>query len=212
MILTKASFLVVRLVDILFITKQPAYKHMKKTIILSMLICLLTLGAKAQKFRGLDKSPRDIAYYPDHFAHDRKDGQKALIKVAYSRPFLNGREIFGKKEPYGKVWRLGADESTEIKFYQDATFGGKKVKAGTYSMFAIPGEKEWTIILSSDVDYWGAYKYKEANDVLRTTVPVSPKPAAPIENFSIVFTGDKADKAVMALGWENTVVEVPVTF
>ncbi|MEW9503511.1 DUF2911 domain-containing protein, partial [Jeotgalibacillus marinus] len=60
------------------------------------------------------------------------------MKVSYSRPFLNGREIFGKKEPYGKVWRLGADESTEIKFYQDATFGGKKVKAGTYSLFAIP--------------------------------------------------------------------------
>jgi hypothetical protein len=184
---------------------------MKKLLTLS-LITLIAISAQAQKFRGLDKSPRDIAYFPDHFAHDRKDGEKALIKVSYSRPFLNGREIFGKKEPFGKVWRLGADESTEIRFYQDATFGGKKVKAGTYSMFAIPNEKEWTVILSSDVDYWGAYKYKQENDVLRVTVPVSPKPAVPIENFSIVFTGEKPDKAVMALGWESTVVEVPITF
>jgi hypothetical protein len=177
-----------------------------------VLLVVAACGAHAQKFRGLDKSPRDIAYFPDNFAHDRKGDQKALIKVSYSRPFLNGREMLGKKEPYGKVWRLGADEATEIKFYQDATFGGKKVKAGTYSVFAIPGEKEWTVILSSDVDFWGAYSYKEANDVLRTIVPVSPKPAAPIENFSIVFTGDKPDKAMMAMGWETTVVEVPITF
>jgi len=66
--------------------------------------------------------------------------------------------------------------------------------------------------LNSDVDYWGAYKYKEASDVARVTVPVSAKPAELIENFSIVFTGDSANKAVMALGWENTVIEVPITF
>jgi len=185
---------------------------MKKTIFLSLMLTIAALGTQAQKFKGLDKSPRDIAYYPDAFAGKRKDGEAALVKVSYSRPFLNGREMFGKKEPFGKVWRTGADESTEIKFYKDATFGGKKVKAGTYSLFTIPGEKEWTVILSSDVDYWGAFKYKEANDVARVTVPVSPKPTAPIENFSIVFTGDTPDKAVMALGWENTVVEVPITF
>ena len=185
---------------------------MKKSFFLSLVLIIIALGANAQKFRGLDKSPRDVSYFPDNFAHDRKDGDKPLVKVTYSRPYLKGREIFGKLEPYGKVWRVGADESTEIKFYQDATFGGKKVKAGTYSLFAIPGEKEWTLILSSDTDYWGAYKYKEANDVLRTTVPVSAKAAAPLENFSIVLTGEKTDKATMALGWDTTVVEVPITF
>ncbi|MHA4738361.1 DUF2911 domain-containing protein [Dyadobacter sp. MSC1_007] len=184
---------------------------MKKNIFLGLLLTIIAFGANAQKFRGLDKSPRDIAYFPDHFAHDRKDGEKALVKVSYSRPYLQGREIFGKKEPYGKVWRLGADESTEIKFYQDATFGGKKVKAGTYSMFAIPNEKEWTIILSSDLDYWGAYKYKEANDVVRVTAYVK-KAEAPIENFSIVFEKISDNSAKMFMGWENSVVEVPVSF
>lgn len=184
---------------------------MKKNIFLALLMMVIAFGANAQKFRGLDKSPRDIAYFPDHFAHDRKEGEKALVKVSYSRPFLNGREIFGKKEPYGKVWRLGADESTEIKFYEDATFGGKKVKAGTYSLFAIPGEKEWTIIISSDVDYWGAFKYKEANDVLRVTAPVK-NADAPIENFSIVFEKVSDKQAKMYMGWEKTVVEVPVSF
>jgi len=184
---------------------------MKKNIFLLLLLTLVTLAAQAQKFRPLDKSPRDIAYFPDHFAHDRKEGEKPLIKVSYSRPYLKGREAFGKLEPYGKVWRTGADESTEIKFYQDAKIMGKPVKAGTYSLFTIPGEKEWTIILSSDLDYWGAYKYKEGNDVLRVTAPVK-KSDAPIESFSIVFEKASDNAAKMFMGWETTVVEVPVTF
>lgn len=184
---------------------------MKKAFILCLTLLIVAFAAQAQKFRPLDKSPRDIAYFPDHFAHDRKDGEKALVKVSYSRPYLKGREAFGKLEPYGKVWRTGADESTEIKFYQDATFGGKKVKAGTYSLFSIPGEKEWTVILSSDLDYWGAYKYKEANDVLRVTVPVK-NAEAPIENFSIVFEKVSDTSAKMFMGWASSVVEVPVSF
>jgi hypothetical protein len=184
---------------------------MNKKILLSLTFMIVAFAAQAQKFRPLDKSPRDIAYFPDHFAHDRKDGDKALVKVSYSRPYLKGREIFGKLEPYGKVWRTGADESTEIKFYQDATFGGKKVKAGTYSLFSIPGEKEWTIILSSDLDYWGAYKYKEGNDVLRVTAPVK-SAETPIENFSIVFDKVSDTSAKMFMGWASSVVEVPISF
>lgn len=184
---------------------------MKRLTIFICLLAICSVAANAQKFRPLDKSPRGIAWYPDHFAHDRKEGDKALVRVLYSRPAANGREIFGKLVPFEKVWRAGADEATEIKFYQDATIGGKKVKAGTYALFTIPGEKEWTIILSSDLDYWGAYKYRESADVLRVTAPAT-KAAAPIENFSIVFekVSDKAAK--MYLGWASTVVEVPISF
>lgn len=185
---------------------------MKKLFSVSLLLVIIAFASQGQTLRGLDKSPRDLAYYPDNFAHDRKDGDKALVRVSYSRPFMNGREIFGKIVPYGKVWRVGADESTEIKFYQDATIAGKKVKAGTYSLFAIPTEKDWTIILNSDLDYWGAYKYKEANDVVRVTVPSLVNKNAPFENFVIQFVGGKANEAVMVLGWDKTVVEVPVTF
>jgi hypothetical protein len=185
---------------------------MKKTAFLLVLTTLLAFGASAQKFRGVDKSPRDVAYFPDNFAHDRKDGDKALVKVNYSRPFAKDREIYGKLEPYGKVSRLGADESAEIKLYQDATIGGKKVKAGTYSLFAIPGENEWTIIISSDVDYWGAYKYKEANDVVRVTAPVTNKSNDHVENFSIQFKDAGAKAATMMIGWSTTVVEVPFKF
>ncbi|QRR03651.1 DUF2911 domain-containing protein [Dyadobacter sandarakinus] len=181
---------------------------------LSFFACMLLLtvnAALAQQFRPVDKSPRGIAWYPDHFAHDRKEGDKALVKVVYSRPGANNREVFGKLVPYGKVWRTGADEATEIRFYQDATFGGKKVKAGSYSLFTIPGEKEWTIILNADLDYWGAYKYRESADVLRVTVP-SKTTTTPVENFSVVFDKGTGKETKMYLGWATTVVEVPISF
>ena len=183
---------------------------MNKSTLIYCLLSLMTLGAYAQGFRAVDKSPMDYAYFPDHFAHDRKDGEKALVRATYSRPSKNGREVFGKLVPYGKVWRTGANENTEIKFYQDATIQGKKVKAGTYSLFTIPGETEWTVILNSDLDYWGAFKYNQANDVMRFTVPAKKSTDAPLENFSINFP--KGNDAVMRLGWDNTVVEVPITF
>ncbi|MEQ8417664.1 MAG: DUF2911 domain-containing protein [Imperialibacter sp.] len=184
---------------------------MKKTLLFISFISLIAFSSQAQDFRGTDKSSMDMAYYPDNFAHDRKGSDEALVRVIYSRPKKNDREIFGKLESYGKVWRTGANENTEIKLYKDATVAGKKLKAGTYSLFTIPGESEWTIIFSSALDYWGAYSYKEDKDVLRVTVP-SKKVADTIEYFSIVFAKSGTNGATMSLGWDKTVVDVPFTF
>jgi len=184
---------------------------MKQANIILILFCLAAFPASAQSLRGIDKSPLDIAYFPDNFAHDRKEGQKALVKVVYSRPARNGRDIFGSLVPYGKVWRTGANENTEITFYQDATVGGKKVKKGTYSLFTIPAADSWTIILNSDVDRWGAYSYNEKNDVLR----VNAKPEsreADVENFTIQFAGTDNRSGTMNLAWDKTLVSVPVSF
>ena len=169
------------------------------TAVLFCLISLLLTEAQAQKFEELDKSPMDIAYYPNNFAHDRKFAPKligdspALVRITYSRPAKKGREVFGKLIPYNEVWRAGANESTEIKFYKDVMIQGKSIKAGTYSLFAIPTASEWTLILNRDLDYWGAYSYNKANDVLRVTVPVK-KSESLIENFSIQLTkGNEKD-------------------
>jgi hypothetical protein len=184
---------------------------MIKKILLFFVIALCGDKVQAQTFRKVDKSPLDYAYLPDHFAHDRKDGEKAIVRVTYSRPSKNDREIFGKLVPYGKVWRTGANENTEIKFYQDVELGGKKVQAGTYTLFTIPGEKEWTVILNKELDYWGAYKYNEKSDVLRVTVPSTTLNEA-LENFSIQFEGKGEKQAVMKLGWDKTLVEVPIIY
>ena len=183
-----------------------------KTSLTILLLSTLTYGVSAaQSFRTTDKSPMDMAYYPDHFAHDRKEGEKAIIRVTYSKPVKNGREIFGKLVPYDKVWRTGANEATEIKFYQDVDFGGKKVKAGSYSLFTIPGEKEWTVILNSDLDYWGAYKYNQKNDVIRVPATVSSL-SEPLESFSIQFEGKSEKQGVMRIAWDTVVAEVPFSF
>ncbi len=173
---------------------------MKKTILLLALAfaCAFATEATAQKFSDIDKSVHDIAYYRT------KRGAPAIVKVVYGRPLKKGREIFGSLVPFGKVWRTGANEATEIKFFKDITFGGEQVKAGTYSLFTIPGESEWTIILSSDLDVWGAYSYKESSDVLRVTVP-STTANKSLDAFSITFNGSN-----LLLGWDKTRVEVPI--
>ena len=179
-----------------------------------LLLILLTGSSSlvfAQTFRGLDKSPMDAAYLPDNYAHDRDPGEKAIIKIYYSRPQKNDREIFGSKVPYGKVWRLGANESAEFKAYQDITIGGKQLKAGTYSVFAIPEKAQWTIIFNSDLDYWGAYSYNEKNDVLRISTPVK-STSSVVEAFSIQFEEKGDNEATLRMAWDKTMVEIPVKY
>lgn len=167
------------------------------------LVLLLSIPANAQKFSKVDKSPLDIATYRT----SRSEAPK--IKVIYSRPIKKDREVFGGIVSYGKVWRTGANESTEITFNQNVTIGGKTVKAGTYSLFTIPGEKEWTIIINSVTDQWGAYNYDESKDVARTTVSV--ESTSMVEAFSIAFK--KSDSgATMYMAWDTTLVAVPISF
>ncbi|MEZ0610255.1 DUF2911 domain-containing protein [Fibrella sp. WM1] len=188
---------------------------MKQTALLLGLLLITLTGATAQTFRGLDKSPMDMAYYPDDYAHDRKfapakiGADKAMVRVTYSRPAKNGREVFGKMVPYGKVWRAGANEAPEIKFYRDVTIGGKKIPAGNYALLVLPTETEWTVILSSDLDQWGAYSYNPALDVARVNVPVQ-KSDAVIENFSIQFAKKDATTATLYMGWDTAMVAVPI--
>jgi hypothetical protein len=184
---------------------------MKNLLLSALLILLVAMVSQGQDLPAPDTSPMDMAYFPDNFAHDRKPGEKPIARVIYSRPRKGERVVFGKLVPYGEVWRTGANEATEIKFYQDVTLGGKKVKAGTYSLFSIPGEKEWTLILNTDLDYWGAYSYNPKNDVVRVTAPASPLADA-VEYFTIGFRGKGGKSATMKLAWEKTAVEVPFTF
>jgi hypothetical protein len=128
------------------------------------------------------------------------------LTVTYGRPYKNGREIFGKLEPYGKVYRCGADEATTITFNKDVTFGGKPVKAGTYALFVIPEEKQWTIILNSQPKQWGAYDYEKNKDkdVLHTVVPVKTL-SSPVEQLTIAHPS-----GVLTISWDKTEVSIPV--
>lgn len=159
------------------------------------------------KFPAVDSSPADISYFPTNVAK-AKDDSAPLIKVVYSRPSKKGREIFGVLEQFGKVWRVGANESTEIKFFKPAVIGGKRIKAGSYSLFAIPNKDIWTIIINKQTDKWGAFTYNQEKDLVRVNVPVKAL-ASTAESLCITFT-TKEKGANLIIAWDKTYVELPI--
>lgn len=167
--------------------------------IFSILLSLNTL--EAQDFPKADVSAMDAVIV-------RTENGQSFMRVIYSRPQKKGRDIFGELVPYGKVWRTGANEATEITFYKDVMFGNQNVEAGTYSFFSIPGQDEWTLILNKDINQWGAYNYDEKKDVARVKVKAK-KTAANVETFSI--TSRKVEEGYhLLLGWDDTFIEVPI--
>lgn len=160
-------------------------------------------------FPKVDTSPLDVVYYPLNTTKS-KTPVDPVMRVLYSRPQKKGREVFGVLEQFGKIWRLGANENTEIQFFKAVTIGGKKVKAGRYSVFAIPSADKWTIIINKQNDKWGAFSYDEQKDVLRTDVVVN-KTEKLVEAFSITFT-DSPDGANLVMAWDNTQVFLPIAF
>lgn len=168
-----------------------------------MFALVLTTSVSAQDFSGIDKSPMDMAAYPTDYKVSEK-----VVRIIYGRPQLKGRSM-EELAPTGKVWRTGANEAPEITFYKDVMFGGKAVKAGTYSLFTIPGADEWTVILNKKLNQWGSYFYDEASDVARVTVP-NGTDAASLEEFSIAFK-DLNGGAQLVMGWDKTRVAVPIT-
>ncbi|MEJ7740848.1 MAG: DUF2911 domain-containing protein [Chitinophagaceae bacterium] len=141
-------------------------------------------------------------------ASPRVTAETENVKVAYGQPSKKGRVIFGDKEKYGKVWRAGANEATEITFAKDGTFGGQPVKAGTYTLFVTPTEKDWTVILNSSMKQWGSFKYEEIKDkdVLKVTVPTK-KTDNVVEKLTYRFAGSD-----LIIEWDQTMVAVPVSF
>jgi hypothetical protein len=180
-------------------------KRLNHIVLAMFIVTAFAEFATAQKLPGLDQSPADVAIF-----RPGGKGTTPVAKVIYGRPQKKGRTMLGEKEPYGTVWRTGANETTEIKLYKDVTFGDKKIPAGTYSLYSIPGKDEWTIIFNSKLDTWGPYEYEESKDVARIKVPAG-KTDAEVEAFTIGFDG-KDGTGTMALAWENTLVKVPLKY
>ena len=166
---------------------------MRVTHALLTLFAIMLAGTVSYAQPSHPKSPHDTVKTKD-------------ITITYGRPYKKGREIFGKLEPYGKVYRCGADEATQITFAKDVTFGGKPVKAGTYTFCAIPNATSWTVILNSKLGQWGAFDYdkNKAMDVVHVDVPVKTL-STPVEQLTMTANGGK-----VTLAWDTVEVEVPV--
>ena len=175
-----------------------------KNSILSIAVFVITLISSlqltAQEFKSLDKSPMDMAAFPSSYKISDK-----IVKVIYSRPQLKGRDLV-KLAPPEKVWRTGANEAAEITFYKDVIFGGKALKAGTYSLFTIPSlDGDWTVIINRARNVWGSYYYKQDQDVIRVSGKMT-KTEENIEAFSMMFDNDMTLK----IGWGKTVISVSI--
>jgi hypothetical protein len=131
------------------------------------------------------------------------------IEVVYSRPSMKGRQIFGNVVPFGKVWRTGANAATKITFSTPVKLNGAAVAAGSYALYTIPGEDEWTIILNKGVGKSGT-QYDEKDDVLRfKTAPVNWSETS-LETFTIEFNELRDESAIMNLVWDHTVVPIKI--
>jgi hypothetical protein len=175
------------------------------------LLAALTLFAAAPAAAQKVIPPAKAQPSPLQLTAKNLDAQ-TYVKITYSSPRRRdpktekNREIFGKLVPYGQVWRLGANEATELTTTGDLELAGKRLPAGSYSLYAIPQADKWTLIVNRDLGKWGAYEYKQATDVLRVDVPVK-KSADTYEAFTITLD-EKA--GTLNFAWENTQVSVPV--
>jgi hypothetical protein len=187
---------------------------MKQLVVLFLGLSVMSATAKAQfKAPALDKSPMDMSYFPANFPIlkiQNKAPEPLLARVLYSRPQKNGRSVFGELIEYGKIWRLGANEATEIELYKDAKIDNTRLRKGRYSLYAIPFQDKWTLIFNRETDIWGAFQYDDKKDVLRTNVRLENQ-QEPIEAFTLLF--DKTDSgANMIMAWDNVKATLPITF
>jgi len=131
------------------------------------------------------------------------------ITVDYSSPRAKGRKIFGGLVPYGEIWRAGANEATTFVTTSDITVGGKAIPAGKYTIFTVPGEDKWTLIISKKTGEWGTAYPGTENDLARIDMKVS-KTSSPVENFTIAFD-QNAKGCTLRMEWENTRASVDIT-
>lgn len=132
------------------------------------------------------------------------------ITLKYSRPNMNDRTIFGELVPYDEVWRTGANTVSTIIFESEATIAGNKVTPGTYGILTIPRKDKWTVIFSKNSEQWGAYTYKQEEDLFRFDVKPE-KTVKPVETFTMAFSDVTTNSARLNISWENTSVGFDIT-
>jgi len=176
---------------------------MKRNIFigLGIIILILVVGVGYVMLTTKSHSP---------FKENKARFQGSEVTVGYCQPYKKGRVLFGEEsegalQPYGKYWRLGANEATTISFSADVNFGGDNIAAGDYIMYAVPGKDTWDVYINTEVGRWGASEADHELDVIKVTVPVSVA-ASEVEQFTINF-----NESGMTLEWGTTVATIPIS-
>ena len=175
------------------------------------------IGMNPVQFDNIDASPMDQVHYPgtsgyqNYVKAEEMEASAPKVKVIYSRPQKKERKIFGELLEYGKVWRVGANESTEITFYQDVTIQGNKVRRGTYNLYAMVNQDSWDFILNTDRPAWGPPNRDESKDVLSVTVPVT-MDTEDLEVLNIKFEEKSTSEVDLLVAWEKHRARLPIKF
>jgi len=165
---------------------------------------------------GPDASPMDLVQYPNssRFRNYQKpedlDKAVAKVRVVYSRPQMKGRKIFGELLKYGDMWRVGANETTEITFFQDVTINGTKVRKGKYGLFAkLISADEWEFIIHTNLPSWGNANHDEKKNVVTVKVKTAKTPKT-LEALSMLLVENGTNQVDLVVGWENTMARLPI--
>ncbi len=184
---------------------------MKQLITIFFLLTALA-GFAQQKPTELDKSPMDMSYWPANYPILKMSGKvkdQPIARIIYGRPLKNGRTIFGGIVNYNEMWRLGANEATELETFVSLKIGGKTLIKGRYTVYCLPAENKWTIIINKDNFCWGSFTYDTRKDLIRTDIDVE-KNTESVEAFTIYFDDTKNGANLIFL-WDDTKTVLPIT-
>ena len=181
-----------------------------KNLVKNLLVLLVSTAAFVTSGLHAEEAKKIEFPQPSPSASVKERVGVTAVSIDYSRPSVRERKIFGGLLPYGQIWRTGANAATKITFGTDVKVGGTAVPAGSYALFTIPGESEWTVILSKVVDgQWGSYAYNPKDDQARITVKPVAMPEL-LETMEISVQDMHAGKANLVIAWEKTKVPVEI--
>ena len=178
-------------------------------LIFSGVFLLTSFGCEPQKPE--DPQPTQNGNRKSPIAISSVKHEGTYIKVVYGQPYRRGRTIFGDWEPWGEVWRTGANEATEITFTEPVLIGDQAIRQGTYALFTIPEPDSFTVILNHELGQWGAFEYKPERDYKRMKFPVQDL-ETPVEAFTIEFSEPEYSMSTMTMKWDLIRVDIPIRF
>lgn len=191
--------------------RNPKKYIMKLTSFFIALFFITTNSFAQPKPTDLDKSPMDASYWPNNYPILKLNGKvkdAPIARVLYSRPQKNNRVIFDGIVKYNELWRLGANEATEVEFFKNVKINNKTISKGRYTIYCLPSEKSWTIIFNKDNFSWGNYSYNQKLDLLRIDIPVE-KNSEIIEAFTAYFDEIKTGANLIFM-WDEVKVTLPI--
>lgn len=176
-----------------------------KTTLLSGLLAIALIGLSLHTVQAQERANKKPRVSPN--AAVSQTIGTTTVTITYGRPSVKGRQVFGGLEPYGEVWRTGANEATTITFSNDVLIEGEPLEAGTYGLFTVPGKEEWVVIFNNVPNQWGAFDYNSGEDALR--VRVEPEQAPKMEQLMFYFEDITQESGTAVVHWAD--VKVPFT-